>query len=101
MIKTPLELIHFLSKHKLKYLPQAHTYLKINGELFDMTRFVASETNFMDDLIFEEDINSVQVLEYKRNLHQDFLKKWIKDQEIHISFEEIWSIREEGIEILS
>ncbi len=90
-----------LSKYKLDYLPQAHTYLKINGELSDITRSVESELNFMDDLIFEEEITPNQVLDYKRELHQKYLKEWIKKEEMDYTFEEIWSIREEGIEILS
>lgn len=90
-----------LSKYKLDYLPQAHSYLKINGNLFDMTRSVESESNFIDDLIFEEEISPNQVLDYKRELHQYYLKEWIKNEEIDYTFDEIWSIREESIEILS
>ena len=90
-----------LSKYNLNYLPQAHTYLKINGELIDITRSVESEINFMDDLIFEEEITPNQVLDYKRELHQNYLKEWIKKEEIDYTFEEIWSIREESIAILS
>ena len=90
-----------LTKYKLNYLPQAHTYLKINGELFDMTRSEISETNFMDDLIFEEEISPDQVVDYKRELHQNFLKEWINKENINYTFDEIWAIREEGIEILS
>ncbi len=90
-----------LSKYKLDYLPQAHTYLKIYGELSDMTRSVESETNFIDDLIFEEEIIPNQVLHYKRVLHKNYLKDWIKNKNIDYTFEEIWSIREESIAILS
>ena len=90
-----------LTKYRLNYLPQAHTYLKINGELFDMTRSEISETNFMDDLIFEEEISPDQVVDYKRELHQNFLKEWINKENINYTFDEIWAIREEGIEILS
>ena len=90
-----------LSKYKLNYLPQAHTYLKINDELLDVTRSVASEKNFMDDLIFEEEITPNQVLDYKRKMHQNYLKEWLKKENINYTFEELWAIREEGIEILS
>lgn len=90
-----------LSKYKLNYLPQAHTYLKINDELLDVTRSVTSEKNFMDDLIFEEEITPNQVLDYKREMHQNYLKEWIKKENINYTFEEIWAIREECITILS
>ncbi len=90
-----------LSKYKLNYLPQAHTYLKINDELFDITRSVVSESNFMDDLIFEEEITPNQVLDYKREIHHNYLKEWIKKENIDYTFDEIWSIREAGVEILS
>ena len=55
----------------------------------------------MEDLFFEEEIVPDQVLDYKRKLHQNFLKKWIKNEKIDYTFKKIWSIREEGIEILS
>ena len=90
-----------LSKYKLNYLPQAHTYLKINDELLDITRSVASEKNFMDDLFYEVEITPNQVLDYKREMHQSYLKEWIKKESIDYTFEEIWVIREEGIDILS
>jgi len=90
-----------LSKYKLDYLPQAHTYLKINDVLYDFTRSVVSKTNFIDDLIFEEEITPKQVINYKRKLHQNYLKEWIKKEDIRYSFDEIWRIREETIAILS
>jgi len=90
-----------LTKYKLNYLPQAHNYLKINEELLDITRSEVSETNFIDDLIFEEEITPNQVLDYKRELYQSYLKKWRTNEKIDYSFDEIWSIREEGIDILS
>ena len=90
-----------LTKYKLDYLPQAHTYLKINGELLDVTSSVVPESNFMEDLIFEEEIIPNQVLSYKREMHQNYLKEWIKKEKIDYTFDEIWSIREEGIAILS
>ena len=89
------------TKYNLDYLPQAHTYLKINCELLDVTSSVVSESSFMDDLFFEEEITPNQVLDYKRNMHQNFLKEWVKKESINYTFDDLWSIREEGIQILS
>lgn len=90
-----------LSNYQLDYIPEAHTYLKINGNLVDITRTTENEASFEDSLLLEEEILPHQIAEYKVQWHQNFLKQWISKEQRSYSFEEIWKIREECILALS
>jgi hypothetical protein len=86
-----------LSSYHLDYIPEAHTYLKINGNIVDITRITENETSFEDSLITEQQILPHQIADYKVNWHQNFLKQWIVDEKIPLTFQEIWKIREKCI----
>jgi hypothetical protein len=90
-----------LKNYNLDYIPEAHTYLKIEGNIMDITRATSNKTPFIDSLLKEEEILPHQIAEYKVNWHQNFLKQWLKDEQLPYSFEEIWKIREECILALS
>jgi hypothetical protein len=83
----------------LDYIPEAHNYLKINNQIFDCTTSHSSEINFKNDLIQEIEIQPEQVIQFKIDYHQNFLKNWC--QENNQNFDEIWKIREECISALS
>ena len=85
-IKTVLEM------HQLKYIPEAHNYLKIEGEIFDCTTANSSDIHFKNDLINEIEIQPEDVIQRKIEIHQEFLKNWCKINDL--DFEEIWKIRE-------
>lgn len=86
-----------LSKYNLSYIPEAHTYLNINGNLLDITRTTENNTSFEDSLLTEQQILPHQIGDFKVNWHQNFLKQWIADEQLPYSFKEIWNIREECI----
>ncbi|WP_452224575.1 hypothetical protein [Lacinutrix chionoecetis] len=88
------------TKH-LRYIPEAHTYLKINGLIADVTREMTSLKSFKNALLFEEEILPYQVIDYKVNLHKQYLKQWITDTKITENFLQIWTIRELCIASLS
>lgn len=90
-----------LDNYNLDYIPEAHTYLKINGNLLDITRTTANEISFVDSLLVEKEILPHQIANYKVDFHQNFLKQWIENERLPYSFEEIWKIREECILVLS
>jgi len=90
-----------LNKYKLNYIPEAHTYLKIDGNVLDITRATSNKTTFLESLLIEEEIAPQQIADYKVNWHQDFLKQWIVEEQLSYSFEEIWRIREECIAALA
>ena len=90
-----------LQQHKLDYIPEAHCYLKIEGVSKDFTSAASNFSNIEQELMEEIEITSSQVVNFKIAYHQKFLRKWLVDQDIHLNFEELWSIREQCIENLT
>ena len=91
-----------LDKFGLSYIPEAHNYLKVDGEIVDCTKPDSSKEDFIDDLISEMEIEPDQITEFKVSHHQTFLKNWLKDQpSFSLSFDHLWSIREQCIQDLS
>lgn len=90
-----------LNKFKLEYIPEAHTYLKINLIDYDITFPNSSKLLVKDYILFEKEISYEYVINDKVHFHKNYLKDWIKSNNINFSFEEIWEIREECIAELS
>lgn len=87
-----------LEKFKIKEMPEAHNYLKIEGKIVDCTKKGFSKENFIDTLVDEIEILPEQVLEFKTQYHKTFLQKYLlQHPEIQYSLEEFWKIREECI----
>lgn len=97
-INTP-KVKNTLNKYSFEYIPEAHNYIKIEDKIFDCTTSNSSELNFKNDLIQEIEIEPKQVIQFKIDHHQNFLKNWC--QENNQNFDEIWKIREECISALS
>jgi hypothetical protein len=90
-----------LSENQIKYIPEAHCYLKVDGIPLDITTSESFYTKIKNDILEEIEIESIQVADYKVNYHKDFLKKWIIETNQNKTFEEIWIIRENCIQKLS
>lgn len=91
-----------LLKYDIDFIPEAHTYLKYRGLYFDYTRTGSSANDFLDDLLFEVEIQPNEIGEEKVKIHQTFLYNWLdKNPELKYSAKEIWDIREECIADLS
>lgn len=90
-----------LKNNNLDYIPEAHTYLKINNEIIDVTTNTRSETSFKNTLVFEEEIQPIAIGDYKVKLHKKYLKQWIIDNKMNLPFKTIWHIRELCIAALS
>ena len=100
-INTP-QILDTLTKYNLKYIPEAHTYLKYHNQYFDFTKAGSSPIDFVDYLMFEKEISPKQINQYKVRLHQDYLRKWLDENTtINLSFDEIWDVREQCILDLS
>lgn len=90
-----------LSENDLDYIPEAHCYLKQKDERVDITS-VESDFSKIEGYILEEiEIEPQQVSEFKVHYHKKFLKNWIAENNLDITFEELWSIREKCIENIS
>ncbi len=90
-----------LKHYKLDYIPEAHTYLKVNNQIIDVTRTRSSKNTFQNSLLFEEQILPSNIGDYKLNMHQNFIKNWIKTEAINYTFNDLWAIRELCIARLS
>lgn len=90
-----------LKDNNLEYLPEAHCYLKVNGNVMDVTSKESNFENLKNDILEEIEIKAHQVSEFKIKYHKDYIKKWIINNQINYKFEEIWKIREQCIAKLS
>jgi hypothetical protein len=90
-----------LIQNDLSYLPEAHCYLKIGGQRKDLTSLNSDIKGIIEDVIEEVSISPEQVIDFKIQYHKEYLKNWIKDENIPFSFEEIWTFREQCISNLS
>lgn len=81
----------------LNYIPEAHCFLRVDGKGIDITTSKSSLDRIAVDIINETVIQPEQVGQYKIELHQQFLKDWIEDENISLKFEEVWRIREKCI----
>jgi len=84
-------------------VPNAHSYLKYKGEIIDATKIGSEKLEFKSTIQKEIKIDSPQINEFKKKQHQTFLRKWVGDNELgcSLSFDRVWNIREQIIEILS
>ena len=99
-VNTP-KLGDLLSRNNIKYIPEAHCYLKINQIPVDATTSDSFYDKIKQDIMEEIEIIPNQVSDFKVEYHKAFLKKWITKTNQNNTFEEIWEIREQCIEKLS
>ncbi|GAB5401026.1 MAG: hypothetical protein Aureis2KO_26110 [Aureisphaera sp.] len=85
----------------LDFIPEAHCYLKVHGIRKDLTS-PRSNINIIENALMEElEISPGQVVGFKVDYHKDYIKNWIKEEQIALSFAEVWNLRELCIEHLS
>ena len=86
----------------LKYIPEAHNYLKFKNKILDFTKKNSSENDFINDLLEEIEIEPHKINQFKIEFHKNYLKNWLaKNPQIPFSLDELWKIREECIKALS
>ena len=90
-----------LNRYGLTSIPEAHCYLRYQGQRVDVTG-VAAGAEPIDRFLHEEPITVEQIGAYKNDLHQRFLRDWIARTETLAgrSVDEVWRIREECIAAL-
>lgn len=89
-----------LSDHHLKYIPEAHCYLKFENKRMDFTNPQSDFSKIEKEVLIERSIQPEDVAEFKVEFHQSFLQEWIKKESLTISLEEVWEIREKCIHSL-
>ena len=90
-----------LKQYNLEYIPEAHTYLKVNGVILDITRTLVSKESFNNKLLLETEIQPKGIGDYKIQIHQNYLKQWLLDEKLTYTLDAIWNIRELCIYALS
>jgi len=85
----------------LKYIPEAHCYLKLNNRRIDITNNNSDIDNLIADIIEETEIDPEQVTTYKVEYHKKYLQNWVKENRIEMDFEKVWEIREQCIKKLA
>jgi catechol 2,3-dioxygenase-like lactoylglutathione lyase family enzyme len=78
----------------LGYIPEAHCYLNLNGLRIDLTNPGSGMRRLEHDILEETEILPEQVVRYKVEYHQKFLRDWLERENIKITFDMLWAIRE-------
>ena len=82
---------------KLSYIPEAHCYLKVDGEELDATNLKSEFNNYRTDVLEEILIEKEVVVSEKIDLYKKFIRNWIENEQVPHSFDEIWELREQCI----
>ncbi|WP_424544657.1 hypothetical protein [Sphingobacterium siyangense] len=90
-----------LSNYDLRYIPEAHNYLRNHNYIWDFAGISVDETEFELDLLEEVEISPEQITDYKIQYHKDYLLRWIETNKIPYTLDVLWEIREECIAALA
>ena len=90
-----------LTRNGLDYILEAHCYLKQDGKRFDYTSQNSDIKKIENDILEEQIISPSQVVDFKVNFHKNYIRQWIINDKILMSFNEVWAIREKCISNLS
>jgi hypothetical protein len=86
-----------LTDNSIEFIPEAHCYLKINGNRIDLTSKKSEFQKIEKDIIQEKEIKPEQVTEFKVDYHKKFIEIWLKETNSEFEFDQIWKIREKCI----
>lgn len=91
-----------LGEHDLDAIPEAHCYLRVDGERIDLTHPPgALPGEPIDRFLHEEPVEPHQVGDYKQQFHRDFIERWLRDPGApDLSPDDAWAIREACIAAL-
>ena len=90
-----------LSNYDLKYIPEAHNYLRNHNQILDFTGIGVNVNEFELDLLEEIEITPEQINDFKVQYHKDYLSRWIEINKIPYTLDELWEIREQCIEAIA
>jgi len=100
--ETHPKLTNFFSDKSYDVIPEAHCYLRYQGERFDYTDSSNALDRIASRIIREQRAEPQQLVEWKPMIHKHYMEGWLKrNPKIEISIENLWKEREVAIEILS
>lgn len=86
-----------LDKYNLEHIPEAHSFLRFQGQRFDFTSTKSELSKFEPFLVREQRCESQQLIDWKPMIHKHYIESWLKRKNLPFSPDEIWKIREECI----
>lgn len=99
--KNSPKISDILLEFELEYIPEAHCFIKIDFESYDITFPNSNRLRVEGDILESQFISPHQIGDYKLQYHKDYLRKWIIENKINLTFKELWKIRESCISRLS
>ncbi|WP_417608847.1 hypothetical protein [Owenweeksia hongkongensis] len=88
-----------LEKAGLEGIPEAHTFLVIDGNYVDVT---SKSSPIEEGMIIDEmDIDPVGIGDLKESIHKGFIADWAEEEKINLPLNQIWATREACIKELS
>lgn len=92
-------LTDLLQKSGIEGLPEAHTFLVIDGNYVDVT---AKNSPISEHLIIDEmEIEPQGIGNFKETIHKGFIMDWAEIEKINLPIDQLWAIREACIKELS
>lgn len=88
-VEYTLKIKKTLEKFNLTYIPEAHSYLKIDEEYFDFTRPNSDYAQFKSKILTEKEIEYDGITDTKIAFHKDFLQNWIAEDHIPYTLDEM------------
>ena len=85
----------------LSFIPEAHCFLEVDDQRIDLTSLEADLSRIEEDILQEWSIDAEDVIDKKILMHKEYLRNWLKNEQIPFTFEEIWALREQCIKNLS
>jgi len=92
---------NLILKANLDHIPEAHCYLKIENQVYDLTHPSSSFEKIKDDVMHEQFILPDNIGQYKIDFHKAYISRWISENGILLTSQDIWRLREECIKALS
>ncbi len=90
---------NILDEAGIRAIPEAHCYLKYQGQRYDETGLHQAEISPFDSLISEHITTSADILFFKRTFHRKTIACWAEKE--RLSFSCAWALREKCIQALS
>ena len=85
----------------LKFIPEAHCCLKVNGQMLDLTSKNSDIIRIEKDIIQVQEISPDDIGDFKVEYHKKYISHWVEQENVPYSADQIWELREICIKNLS